>query len=65
MSFLDTPGDLYTLLKVDRAATEDEIHKAYKTLSATFHPDKLPPTTLPEQREKIQQTFLEFKQASK
>jgi DnaJ-class molecular chaperone len=56
--------NLYSLLKVDRDATEEEIHRAYKALSATFHPDKLPPTTSAETREQIQQFFLEFKRAS-
>lgn len=57
--------DLYSLLKVDRHATEEEIHRAYKNLSTTFHPDKLPPSTSAEDREQVQQVFLEFKRASK
>lgn len=56
--------DLYSLLKVNRNATKDEIHRAYKSLSTSFHPDKLPPTTTPEKREQIQEIFLEFKRAS-
>lgn len=58
------PIDLYSLLKVGRDATEEEIHKAYKNLSTCFHPDKLPRTTSPEKRGRIQQIFLEFKRAS-
>lgn len=58
-------ADLYSQLKVSRDATEDEIHKAYKSLSTSFHPDKLPPTTPPEKREQIQLIFMEFKRASK
>jgi DnaJ-class molecular chaperone len=58
-------ADLYSQLKVSRDATEDEIHKAYKSLSTSFHPDKLPPTTSPEKREQIQRIFMEFKRASK
>ena len=57
--------DLYSLLKVDRSATEEEIHRAYKNLSTTFHPDKLPAITSTEDREKVQGVFLEFKRASK
>lgn len=57
--------DLYSLLKVDRNAADDEIHRAYKNLSTTFHPDKLPPATSSEEREQVQQVFLEFKRASK
>eukprot|EP00980_Cylindrotheca_fusiformis_P005666 scaffold1184_cov132-Cylindrotheca_fusiformis.AAC.87 len=57
--------DLYSLLKVSPDSTEDEIHKAYKSLSTSFHPDKLPPTTPLEKREQIQYFFLELKRASK
>jgi DnaJ-class molecular chaperone len=57
--------NLYSLLKVDRTATEEEIHRAYKNLSTTFHPDKLPHTTSAEDREQVQEVFLEFKRASK
>eukprot|EP00934_Nitzschia_sp_Nitz4_P005878 Nitzschia sp. Nitz4//scaffold32_size149145//81247//83638//NITZ4_002884-RA/size149145-augustus-gene-0.51-mRNA-1//-1//CDS//3329548084//5868//frame0 len=56
--------DLYLLLKVDRNASEEEIHKAFKSLSTTFHPDKLPPTTTVQEREQIQLIFLEFKRAN-
>ena len=56
--------DLYTLLKVDKTSTQDEIHRAYKKLSTTFHPDKLPPTTSEEKRDRVQAVFLEFKRAS-
>lgn len=56
--------ELYSLLKVARDATEEEIHRAYKSLSTTFHPDKLPPTTSQEKREQIQHVFLECKRAS-
>ena len=58
-------NDLYSLLKLGRDATEEEIHRAYKALSTTFHPDKLPPQTAQERREQIQQVFLEFKRARK
>ena len=64
MDTSDGSVDLYSLLKVARDATEDEIHRAYKSLSNTFHPDKLPATTGPEKREQIQKIFLEFKRAS-
>lgn len=58
------PIDLYSLLKVGQDATAEEIHKAYKSLSTCFHPDKLPRTASPEKRDRIQQIFLEFKRAS-
>ena len=58
-------NELYSLLKLGRDATEEEIHRAYKALSTTFHPDKLPPQTAQERREQIQQVFLEFKRARK
>ena len=56
-------NDLYSLLKVDRDSTIEEIHRAYKTLSNTFHPDKLPPSSQ-HKREEIQEVFLQFKSAS-
>ena len=56
--------DLYSLLNVNRDATVEDIHRAYKKLSTTFHPDKLPRDTSDEKKEKIQQVFLEFKLAS-
>jgi DnaJ domain len=59
-----TTTSFYALLKVDHDATIEDIHRAYKKLSTTFHPDKLPRTTSDENKEKIQQVFLEFKLAS-
>ena len=59
-----TTTDLYSLLNVNRDATVEDIHRAYKKLSTTFHPDKLPRDTSDEKKEKIQQVFLEFKLAS-
>ena len=56
--------DLYSLLNVHRDATVDDIHRAYKRLSTTFHPDKLPRDTSEATKDKIQQVFLEFKLAS-
>jgi hypothetical protein len=53
--------DLYSILKLDRDASEEEIHRSYRTLSTTFHPDKLPPSD--SSREEIQQTFLDLKSA--
>ena len=57
--------DLYSLLNVHSDATVDDIHRAYKRLSTTFHPDKLPRDTPEATKDKIQQVFLEFKLASK
>jgi curved DNA-binding protein CbpA len=52
--------DLYSLLKLDRDATTDDIHRSYRTLSTTFHPDKLPHSS---QGETLQQIFLDIKKA--
>ena len=65
----DTGGsgssDLYSLLNIPKEATQDDIHRAYKALSTTFHPDKLPRSISAEQQEEIQEIFLEIKRASK
>lgn len=37
--------NLYSVLKLDQDASPDEIHRAYRLLSNTFHPDKLPSTS--------------------
>ncbi|KAL3902873.1 MAG: hypothetical protein SGARI_005637, partial [Bacillariaceae sp.] len=55
-------ADLYSFLKLDRDASEEDIHRSYRTLSTTFHPDKLP-TSATADREEIQQTFLDLKSA--
>jgi curved DNA-binding protein CbpA len=52
--------DLYSLLKLDHDATSDEIHRSYRNLSTTFHPDKLPHSS---QHETLQQIFLDIKKA--
>ena len=56
--------DFYSLLNVARDATQEEIHRAYKKLSTTFHPDKLPPSAA-QNKEKVEEIFLQFKLASK
>jgi len=33
--------NLYSLLNLQLDATKDEVHRAYRTLSTTFHPDKV------------------------
>ncbi|KAL3919626.1 MAG: hypothetical protein SGILL_003662 [Bacillariaceae sp.] len=55
-------ADLYSILKLDRDASEEDIHRSYRTLSTTFHPDKLPNYATAD-REEIQQTFLDLKSA--
>ncbi len=37
--------DLYELLEIDRAATSEEIKRAYRRLAHQFHPDKNPGDT--------------------
>jgi curved DNA-binding protein CbpA len=53
--------DLYSLLKLDRDASGDDIHRSYRNLSTTFHPDKL--SSQQQQKESVQQIFLEVKKA--
>eukprot|EP00536_Pseudo-nitzschia_multiseries_P005075 jgi/Psemu1/189608/e_gw1.91.13.1 len=65
--------NLYSLLNLRRDATTDEVHRSYRTLSTTFHPDKVrlrrrTPRADTEQEqeqelEEIQETFLLFKKA--
>ncbi|KAG7354111.1 chaperone protein DnaJ [Nitzschia inconspicua] len=57
--FQQQSADLYSLLKLDRDATSDDIHRSYRALSTTFHPDKLPP----QQQQSVQEIFLEVKKA--
>lgn len=56
-------ADLYSLLNVCSVATEEEIHKSFKSLSNSYHPDKLQASLSPEDREHIQHVFLEIKRA--
>mmetsp|Transcript_31533 Transcript_31533/g.33870 ORF Transcript_31533/g.33870 Transcript_31533/m.33870 type:complete len:242 (+) Transcript_31533:63-788(+) len=37
----DDLQNLYSLLNLNKDATDDEVKKAYKTLSSSFHPDKV------------------------
>mmetsp|Transcript_27592 Transcript_27592/g.64736 ORF Transcript_27592/g.64736 Transcript_27592/m.64736 type:complete len:915 (-) Transcript_27592:232-2976(-) len=62
--------NLYSLLNLRRDATTDEVHRSYRSLSTTFHPDKVrlrrrtPDAEQNEQElEEIQETFLQFKKA--
>lgn len=34
--------DYYTILKVDKSATEDDLKKSYRRLAMKWHPDKNP-----------------------
>eukprot|EP00535_Pseudo-nitzschia_heimii_P008547 CAMPEP_0197176532 /NCGR_PEP_ID=MMETSP1423-20130617/2423_1 /TAXON_ID=476441 /ORGANISM="Pseudo-nitzschia heimii, Strain UNC1101" /LENGTH=133 /DNA_ID=CAMNT_0042625913 /DNA_START=93 /DNA_END=491 /DNA_ORIENTATION=- len=72
----DGTPNLYSLLNLRRSATEEEITRSYRSLSTTFHPDKV----RRQQRistaavdsggdseafdaEEVQLTFLQFKKA--
>ena len=55
-------ADLYSLLNLGPKATNEEIQKAYKTLSKTFHPDRLRARN-PEASELAQETFVKIKAA--
>lgn len=57
-------SDLYSLLNLGPKATNEEIQKAYKTLSKTFHPDRLRARNL-EASELAQETFVKIKAARK
>lgn len=62
----DESPSLYSILNLGRNATPDEIHRSYRSLSTTFHPDKI--RRRPQQQdeldmEEIQETFLQFKKA--
>ncbi len=48
----------YAVLNLTTNANNDEIQKAYKTLSRSFHPDKQPPGN---NRDIAQQYFVQFK----
>ena len=57
-------ADLYSLLNLGPEASNDEIQKAYKTLSKTFHPDRLR-AKIPEASDLAQATFVKIKAARK
>jgi curved DNA-binding protein CbpA len=71
----DSSPSLYSILNLGHDATEEEIHRSYRSLSTTFHPDKIRrrPTTSHDgsnsssnnnlDMEEIQETFLRFKKA--
>lgn len=55
--------ELYSLLNVSPTATDDEIQKAFKSLSNSYHPDKLRSSYSLQDRDHIQYIFLEIKRA--
>ena len=65
----DSPPDLYSILNLHRNANQEEIHRSYRSLSTSFHPDKIRRRPLASQggnapdMEEIQETFLQFKKA--
>jgi len=52
--------DPYSILNVDKIATEARIQSSYKNLSKTFHPDRQPPG---KARDAAQEVFVAFKNA--
>jgi len=52
--------DLYALLNIHRCAAYEDVQKAYKLLSKTFHPDRLRSA---QDKQDAQKTFLLVKQA--
>jgi curved DNA-binding protein CbpA len=64
----DGAPSLYSILNLRRDATTEEIHRSYRSLSTSFHPDKIRLQRFCEERfemdpEEIQETFLQFKKA--
>ena len=51
--------DLYEVLGVPRDATTAELKKAYRSMAAEIHPDKLPPDTSDAARERATAAFVE------
>ncbi len=39
--FIQDTGYAYTILEIDKSATDDEIKKAYRRMAMKYHPDKL------------------------
>ncbi len=56
------PGDPYTVLGIDRDASEADIKKAYRRLVSQYHPDKVSHLG-PEFRELAEQRFKQIQQA--
>ena len=54
---MDLRLDPYEALKVDRRATAEEIHKAFQTSAARFHPDANPHPLAAEEYARINQAF--------
>jgi len=55
-------ADYYSLLNVGPTATSDQIQQAYKSLSRTFHPDRLRARNAADS-ELAQETFVKIKAA--
>ena len=62
----DSSPSLYSLLNLRHDATQEEIHRSYRSLSTSFHPDKIRRRQLSQgdiDMDEIQETFLQFKKA--
>ena len=63
----DSSPNLYSILNLSRDANQEEIHRSYRSLSTTFHPDKIQRRPIADgetlDTEEIQETFLRFKKA--
>ena len=55
--------DPYELLGISSSATERQIKSAYRKLSLKFHPDKLPKDLTPDDRRKMEESYVQISKA--